>query len=78
MKFELNLASTHRCKDTVDALFKASQDNSRLSAYEKTLLLDAYFIAKAMFDQTDTGKRIKAIEEFRNRKINPDKTRIKP
>ena len=77
MKFELNITNDHRGKDTVDALLKASQDNVRLSAYEKTLLLDAHFIAKAMFDQTDTGKRIKAIEEFRTRKINPDKQRIR-
>ena len=73
MEFKLNIINSFKGKDTVDALFKASQDNARLSAYEKTLLLDAHFIAKAMFEQTDTGKRLKAIEESRTRKINTAK-----
>lgn len=66
MKFELNLTNAHRMQETIKALKNASEDGYKLSAYEKTLLLDAHFIFLEMFKQTNLGKRIDAIEKHRD------------
>ena len=68
MKFDLNLDSTHKLPSTIESLKNASQDGYKLSAYEKTLILDASFILQAMFDQTAEGKHAKALIEHRKPK----------
>lgn len=65
MRFELDLANVHQMGATIEALKNASTDGYKLNAYEKTLLLDASFIFQAMFDQTEVGKRIKAVNDKR-------------
>ena len=59
--------------ETISALKNASEDGYRLSAYEKTLILDASFIFQAMFDQTESGKRIKAVNDKRVLNKMPNK-----
>ena len=68
MEFDLNLNSTDKLPSTIDALNNASQDGYKLSAYEKTLILDASFILQALFDQTAEGRYARALIEHRKPK----------
>lgn len=74
MKFELTINNEHKMGETIDALKNASEDGYCLNAHEKTLILDASFIFQAMFDQTETGKRIKAINDKRALNNTPNET----
>ena len=49
-----NSAEVGRMGKTIEALRNASKDGYRLSAYEKTLILDAGFIFQALSDQAAT------------------------
>jgi hypothetical protein len=59
MIIKLNLANLYKASETIEAVRNASKDGYRLSAYEKTLILDASFILDAVFDKKNRINNIK-------------------